>query len=142
MKRLFLDTNILLDAMFNRGEFAKDAKSLLALCLSGKIELCISALSIVNAMYISKKYAMTIEEAKKKLLTYTEFIEVVDMLSTDVVGLLSGDWKDYEDSVQNAAAINISADYIITRNKGDFKKSSIPVLTDREFLLDFFEELV
>ena len=104
MKRLFLDTNILLDALFNRGEFAKDAKSLLALDISGNVTLCISALSIVNAIYISKKYAMTIEDAKRKLLTYTEFIEVVDMLSADVIELLSGDWNDYEDSVQNAPA--------------------------------------
>ena len=46
--------------------------------------------------------------------------------------MLSSDWKDYEDATQYATALKIEADCIVTRNKKDFSKSSLPVYTPGE----------
>ena len=42
-------------------------------------------------------------------------------------------WKDYEDATQYRSAIDEQADCIVTRNKKDFKASTIEVLTPAEF---------
>ena len=47
--------------------------------------------------------------------------------------MLSSGWKDYEDATQHRSAIDEQADCIVTRNKKDFKASTIPVLTAAEF---------
>ena len=47
--------------------------------------------------------------------------------------MLSSGWKDYEDATQYRSAVDEQADCIVTRNKKDFKASSIAVLTPTEF---------
>jgi len=43
-------------------------------------------------------------------------------------------FPDFEDGLQYYSAIENSVDIIITRNKKDFKRSKLPVLTAKEFL--------
>ena len=40
----------------------------------------------------------------------------------------------YEDSVQSMSALNTFADFIVTRNKKDYRKSVIPVYTIDELM--------
>ena len=44
-------------------------------------------------------------------------------------------FADFEDSMQNESALFAEVDYIITRNKKDFEKAAIPVVTTEEFLI-------
>ena len=44
-------------------------------------------------------------------------------------------FDDLEDSMQNEASVSSSLDYIVTRNKSDFEKSSIPAVSPEEFLI-------
>ena len=44
-------------------------------------------------------------------------------------------FDDFEDSMQNESAAFAGVDYIITRNKKDFEKAVISVVTPDEFLL-------
>lgn len=67
------------------------------------------------------------------------FVDVVDLQGRVVVEMLSSDWKDYEDATQNHTALLTGADYIITRNKKDFKNSTLPVCTIKEFF-EIWEE--
>lgn len=43
-------------------------------------------------------------------------------------------WDDFEDALQSVTAERIHADYIITRNVKDFKKSKTVAFTPTEFL--------
>lgn len=72
------------------------------------------------------------------MLAVSEFIEVLDLKGRTVVEMLSSDWKDYEDATQNKTAINANADCIVTRNKKDFGKSSLPVYTVSELFETLF----
>jgi len=48
---------------------------------------------------------------------------------------LNSDFKDFEDALQNFAAINNnSVEIIITRNVKDFKKSKLAVLTPKNYI--------
>jgi hypothetical protein len=47
---------------------------------------------------------------------------------------LNSDFTDFEDAIQYFTAINKRINIFITRNKTDYKKSKINVLTSEEFL--------
>lgn len=68
-----------------------------------------------------------------KLRLIADFVDVADLSGQNVVDMLSSGWKDYEDATQHRSAVDELADCIVTRNKKDFKASSITVLTPVEF---------
>lgn len=52
-----------------------------------------------------------------------------------ILSALNSNFKDFEDAVQNFAAVeNSEINYIITRNTKDFKKSSLAILTPEIYL--------
>ena len=129
---VFVDTNILLDLLCEREPFVQNARMLFAYGYAGRISLVLSSLSLINAVYISKKYGYV--DARERLADITEFVRVVDLYEDVARGALACDWKDYEDAVQYMSAIKVKADCIVTRNKKDFRKSIIPVYTIDEFM--------
>lgn len=132
--KVFIDTNILLDALFGRVPYAESALQILNLATENKIELCFSTLSIANAIYIAKKYDVPIEDVKASLLEMHSFIEFVPLSEKNVVLQLQDGWKDFEDSLQNGCAMECGADLIVTRNCKDFKKSSLPIMEPSSLL--------
>ena len=127
---VFVDTNILIDFVCCREPFADAARKFFARGYIGDYDLCTSALSFVNAMYVGHKYNHA--EVKSSLMKLSEFVKVLDLQSTTVVEMLSSSWKDYEDATQNQTAILANADCIVTRNKKDFFESSLSVYTISE----------
>ena len=55
MQKVFLDTNVLLDYLFDREEFAQDAAVILEVGQDGKVSLCVSALTFANIAYIARR---------------------------------------------------------------------------------------
>lgn len=135
MRKIFVDTNVLVDLICSREPFVQDAQLLFALRKNGNVLPGISALSVINTVYISKKYGFSQSDVKDRLLKIADFTVVCDLLGGDIIGLLSSDWSDYEDSTQYACAVNFQADIIVTRNNKDFSSSTIPVQTVKELLM-------
>ena len=129
--KVFVDTNILLDLLCEREPFVQNARMLFAYGYAGRMSLVLSSLSLVNAVYISKKYGYV--DARERLADITEFVRV-DLHENVAREALVCDWKDYEDAVQHMSAIKIKADCMVTRNKKDFRKSVIPVYTIDELM--------
>ena len=92
----------------------------------------VSALSFINTVYLGQKYKFPMGEVRSKLRMIADFVDVTDLRGQNVVDMLSSDWKDYEDATQYRSAVDEQADYIVTRNKKDFKASTIAVLTPSE----------
>lgn len=136
--RVYVDTNILIDYVCQRGEFADAANRLVALGYMGKVKLLTSALSYVTAMFVAHKYGR--DNVKDALLTVSKFVEILDLKATTVVEMLSFGWKDYEDATQNHTALLADADCIVTRNKKDFKDSSLAIYTADELFEEFTNE--
>ena len=130
--KVYLDTNILIDFVCKRVPFYEGAKRLFALGSIGQFDLVTSSLSIVNTIYIGRKYELPI--VKQRIKSILSFISVCDLQADVVIKSLDSDWKDYEDSVQSMTALEIFADCIVTRNKKDFRKSTIPVYTIEELM--------
>ena len=56
MKKVFIDTNILLDVFLNRESFVEPAAALFADCESGKVKGIVSAVSLNNVHYILSRH--------------------------------------------------------------------------------------
>lgn len=134
MMRAYIDTNILVDLVFGRQEFLPNAQRVFALGYAGEAQLMVSALSFVNTVYLARKYGYPMDEVYEKLRMIADFVDVVDLRGQNVTDMLSSGWKDYEDATQYRSAIDEHADCIVTRNKKDFRASTIPVMTATEFL--------
>lgn len=131
--RAYIDTNILVDLVLSRQEFLPDAQRIFALGYAGEVQLTISALSFVNTVYLARKYNFPMDDVYANLRLIADFVDVADLRGQNVVDMLSSGWKDYEDATQYRSAIDEQTDCIVTRNKKDFKASTIEVLTPADF---------
>ena len=131
--RAYVDTNILVDLVLSRQEFLPDAQRVFAIGYAGEAQLVVSALSFVNTVYLGRKYKFPMDDVLFKLHMIADFVDVADLSGQNVVDMLNSGWRDYEDATQHRSAIDEQADCIVTRNKKDFKASTLPVLTPLEF---------
>lgn len=134
MRRVFVDTNVLIDLLSRRHPHYESAAQLFSLADKKQIELAVSALTIANASYILQKQLGT-NETKKILRTLQLIINILP-LTDKIIALASNDDKfiDFEDGLQFFTAVEYKQDVIVTRNLKDFKKSTIPVLSAEQFL--------
>ena len=135
MRRLFLDTNIIVDLISDRKPYSKYAIEIFKKAEEGQLELYTSSHSMATTHYLLKKY-MEEKALREVLYTLLDFITVI-AVDVDVLkkGLLSKH-RDFEDSIQIFCASSIeNIESIITRNVKDFKGSEIKVLTPDEFAL-------
>lgn len=134
MSRLLIDTNIVIDSLSKRDKFYDEAADLFSRADKKELELTISSLTFANTNYILSK----LKSAKEAREILRKFKVLVESLSLDdkitELALSDDNFPDFEDGLQYYSAIENQIDIIITRNKKDFKKSKIPVLTAKEFL--------
>ena len=135
MKKVFLDTNIIVDLIADRKPFSKYSIEIFKTAEEKKIKLFTSSHSIATTHYLLKKYLeeKILRDVLYNLLDYVTVIAV----DTDVLkkGLRSKH-KDFEDSIQILCASTIEKiDCIVTRNTKDFRDSEILVLTPDELCL-------
>ena len=135
MKKVFLDTNIIVDLITDRKPFSKYSIEIFKKAEEKKIKLFTSSHSIATTHYLLKKY---LEEKNLRDVLYTllDYVTVI-AVDTDVLkkGLRSKH-KDFEDSIQIYCASSVEKiDCIVTRNIKDFRGSEILVLTPDELCL-------
>lgn len=135
MKKVFIDTNIIVDLITDRKPFSKYSIEIFKKAEEKKIKLFTSSHSIATTHYLLKKYLeeKNLRDVLYNLLDYVTVIAV----DTDVLkkGLRSKH-KDFEDSIQIYCASSVEKiDCIVTRNIKDFRNSEILVLTPDELCL-------
>lgn len=132
MKTVFVDSDIILDLFLAR-EQRVYSLALFQLCFEQQCNLVTTPIVIANVHYISIKQlnVKIVIENLKKLKKVIRLIHVSDY---SFAKALDSDFSDFEDALQYFAAFEAKVDYIITRNKKDYKKSKIPVLTAEEFI--------
>ena len=134
MKKLFIDTNIVIDLLSRRAPFYEESAHLFSLADQKIIALYISSLTVANTSYtlIRKTGAKKAKEILRKLRLIVSILPLDDK----IIGLALNDdsFADFEDGLQYFTAIENNQDIIITRNLKDFKASKLPVMTARQFL--------
>ncbi len=134
MKKLFIDTNIVIDLLSRRESFYQEAAQLFSLADKKKIKLSISALTISNTSYTLLR--QTNADKAKEILRKLKLIINILPLGDKIIGLALNDnsFQDFEDGLQYFTALENNQELIITRNLKDFKNSALPVMTARQFL--------
>lgn len=132
-KRLFIDTNIMLDFLGEREPFYIPSAQLATLADRKEITMVVSPISFATVNYFIAK-SEGHEGAKNKLRKFEILCEIV-ILDRDIIEKgLNSDFIDFEDSLQYFSAITSNCDILITRNGKDFKKSQIPIMSADEYL--------
>ena len=132
MKKLFIDSDIILDLLIERDDYISAAQ-LLSRIYNGEFEGYTSPLVVANVYYIITKY-----EGKNKALESIKRIrQILSIIPIDeqiIDEAIIRDSKDFEDAIQFIAAEKNSLSCIITRNKKDYIGCKIPVQTAKEFI--------
>ena len=134
--KLLIDINVILDVVLGREPWLNEASRLLSALEDGEAEGYVAAHTITTIHYIvaREKGRQTAAQAVSDVL---RVVRVVPITSADFQQALVLGISDFEDAVQAAAALQIGADYLITRNTKDFKASPVEVRTPGEALATF-----
>jgi len=128
MKKIFVDTNILVDLIADRKPFSKYAVMIFTSAENKKIRLYTSSHSIATTYYLLKKFVDD-KTLREILLGLFEYVTIIPVDAEVLLKGLRSKQKDFEDSIQLYCATSIEKmDCIVTRNIKDFKGSEIPVL--------------
>ena len=135
MKKVFLDTNILLD-LVQRRQHLIEAVTILQYAFDGKIEVAASVLSFANIAYVLRKLPQDL--LYKMLSRLAEDIPMLPLMPSDMENAIGHPVKDFEDMLQYQCALAARCDVVVTNNKKDFHEfCRIPFLTSEEFLQRF-----
>jgi predicted nucleic acid-binding protein len=134
MKKVLLDTNVVLDFALKREPFYRDAQTIVGKVANGDIQGYITASTATDIFYI-------LQRANGKVFarnTFSNLVIILDILPVykeDVHAALHLEWDDFEDAIQAQIAVRNDMDAIITRNASDFQKiKKIKILTPKEFI--------
>lgn len=141
MDNVLLDTDVILDFFFDRQPFAEYSAQVIGLCETNKIKGFITPVIYSNIYYLLRQTARhdKVIGNLKQLLTITN---VLTMDKEVVSNALNSGFKDFEDSLQNFAAMKHGGiDVILTRNIKDYSKSEIGVLTPELYIKSLITKL-
>ncbi len=135
MKKVFLDTNVLIDYLARRGQFFEPAAQIVQLGQQHDCQLLVSALSFATASFILESHHKLSNEAI--VHKFAEFVKMCNVTPVDSLIIdeaIASLFPDFEDAMQYYSAIREGADAIITRNSGDFNAAQIAVYEPKGFL--------
>lgn len=134
MNRILIDTDIILDFLFDREPFSESASKILSLCESKEIVGFVTPVIISNVYYLLRQTA-THKKVTEKLTLLISFLEVSIIDKNIIIKALHSDFKDFEDALQNySAERDNQIDVIITRNIKDYKNSRLSVMLPDNYL--------
>lgn len=139
-KRIFLDTNLLLDIVLERPGFEAPLE-VFQLASEGRISLCASYLSMANIAYVLRKnYHGALIPTIKQL---SGLMEVLPMTQAQLEKAMLLDGPDFEDILQAVCAQDGNCETLLTHNPKHFQIGpgllpgwvSPQVLTPEQFML-------
>lgn len=133
MTRVLLDTNVILDVFMNREPWVESSAPVLRLAEGGSVEGLVAAHSVTTLHYLLAR-DLSRPRVRKALADLLQLLDVVPVDQERLRHALALDWSDFEDAVQAACAEAAGADYLVTRNKKDFRASPVTALTPAELV--------
>jgi len=134
MDRVLIDTDVLMDFFIDRKPFSDFASGILSLCEANIIIGYITPVMCSNTYYLLRQLA----RHEKVIAKLSQLLSIIDVLAMDkdvVLKALNSDFKDFEDALQNFAALKSGKiNIILTRNVKDYNKSDLAVMTPQNYL--------
>ncbi len=138
--RVLLDTCVILDALESRQPFSKDAEELFLAAANNLFTGCITAKASTDIYYLMHRHTHSDKASREVLNKLFSLFEVVDTAGMDCRRAIPSPVLDFEDAVMIETAARTEVDYIVTRNIKDFARSSVSILTPKDFLSKLMTE--
>ncbi|HMB99876.1 MAG TPA: PIN domain-containing protein [Flavobacteriaceae bacterium] len=132
MNKLFIDSDILIDLLAKRTHY-NEALKLLSIISENKAKAYTTPLVLANVDYIITKFGNK-QKSRKALKTLRKNISILTMDEKGFDEALESSFPDFEDALQYFSAVNQGIDFIISRNKKDYAKGNLKVVTAGEYL--------
>ena len=85
--------------------------------------------------YILRK-GYTHQERRRLIKNLCSIFRISELNLDKILSAIDNeDFTDFEDCLQEECAVNVMADYIVTRNPGDFARSRVKIIEPEEFIL-------
>ncbi|MCY7411096.1 MAG: PIN domain-containing protein [Chitinophagales bacterium] len=139
MKKVFLDTNVILDLNLKREPHYFDAIQIFS--ASKRFQFSTSSISISNTFYFVER-AYNSAQAKhdmEEICRHLKVIEVGEAIVHRALKALFKEFRDFEDAIQYYSCLAEKIECIVTRNEKDFIGSKLPVYSPKMFLKLFNE---
>lgn len=134
MRKVFIDTNVLVDLLLERDPWANDAAVIFSMADRKEIELLCCSLSFSTAVYLMQRMKYSRKEIVTKLAIVKSLCTVTTVDGFVLDRVLQSDFPDLEDAMQHYSALAAGAEVIVTRNVKDYAAAGLPVMTPGEFL--------
>jgi predicted nucleic acid-binding protein len=132
--RVLFDTNIVLDFLLQRDSFFQDAELLFQAIDVGEVVGYVTATTLTDIFYISRRHTRSIEQARKAVSETLTAMMVCPVDRVVLESALNSGSADFEDAVQIFSAVAQGLEAIVTRDVQGFLSSPIPVLSIQELL--------
>jgi predicted nucleic acid-binding protein len=129
-----IDTNIFLDVFLEREPFYSNSKAVLKLCEDKKVYGFLTASSVTDIFYLTRKALQSKELAYKTLGTVLDIAKIISVTNEDVLNAYMLHASDFEDCLLATCAKSNKCSAIVTRNKKDFLEFGITLLSPEELL--------
>jgi predicted nucleic acid-binding protein len=123
--RLLVDINVALDVILERAPWVTEAALLFSAIQEGRAAGYLAGHTIPTLHYIVRENRRDRAVADAAVGRLLRIFDVVSAENADFHHALGLGFPDFEDAVQVACAVKANADFIVTRNTRDFKKSPI-----------------
>ena len=137
-KRIFLDTNILMDFIDNR-KHGPEAAILLDMGKQGIICNCVAPITFTTMSYLL--HSRSRQEIHDCLQKASRAIEILPMNAAQFQQAMAyGPVRDFEDMMQYQCAVAGGCEVIVTNDRKGFEDfSTLPIMTAEEFLLSMMD---
>lgn len=128
MKRILLDTNIVLDVLLDRPPHAEASLVVWSAVELGVSQGLLSAHAVTTIYYLVRKDVGNIK-ARRIVSTILKVLNVAPVDGAVIQEALQLQCNDFEDAVTSAAARIAGCDYIVTRDPKGFRGSLVRAVT-------------
>jgi predicted nucleic acid-binding protein len=136
MKKIVIDINIFMDFLFKREGHEKVAE-VFKQCVKGTVVGFSCAHEITTLNYFLSKSNKDRTKVRKTISGIMKRFKVIATDEEILTEALHSDIDDFEDAVIEISSKENDAEYILTRNIKDFKKSIVKAITPEELLVIF-----
>lgn len=134
-RKIFIDTNVMVDLLAKREPFYESATKLFSLVDTGQCTAVVAGISFSTTAYLLER-KLSYEDLSQILRQFASIVEIAAIDERTVRKSLSttSRFRDIEDAMQHYAAVQSGCDALITRNVKDFVCSDLPVYMPDDFL--------
>ena len=135
MIKVFVDTDVILDLVAAREPFYSDAKDVFQTFEESRAMGLVCAQSFPNVHYFLRKI-LGGPKSLDSLRTLRDMVRILPVDEKIVNEALESTFADFEDAIQHVSALRGHADFIVTRNLRDYKKSGIKTLSPSDYIFE------